>query len=357
VPERIGEDAVGKGLIREKGIALFMVLWVLILLSAIATEFCFAMRTEVNMVRNFKEQTEAYYIALAGLNRAVFELLRNESSPEKKKLLTDDNEETAETTPRWRMNTDIPPVPFDGGQFNVCIGNEAGKININTADEPLLKMMLNGFEIEEQEKSIIVDSIMDWRDKNDLHRVNGAENDYYQSISKPYDCKNGDFDTAEELLLVRGIAPEIFYGGLRNMVTVFKDEGSRRGKIRRRSSKAGGSKICINAASRAMLLSLPQMTDDLVQLIIDFRKEADFKSLGEVSTLLGASVYGAISRHITLTPSAYYTIESFGSLMDSRARQGISTTVEINRTINNGYRIVQWRDRAAFQENPPLESK
>ena len=159
--------------------ALFMVLWVLILLSGIATEFCFAMRTEVNMVRNFKEQTEAYYIALAGLNRAVYELLRNESSPEKKKLLADENEETAETSSRWRMNTDIPPVPFAEGRFIVRIGNEAGKVNINTADEPVLKMMLNCFDLEEQEKSIIVDSIVDWRDEDDLHGMNGAENDYY----------------------------------------------------------------------------------------------------------------------------------------------------------------------------------
>ncbi len=340
-----------KKITREKGIALFMVLWVLILLSAIATEFCFAMRTEVNMVRNFKEQTEAYYIALAGLNRAIYELLRNESSPEKKKLLTDENEETSETSSRWRMNTDIPPLPFAEGQFMVRIGNEAGKININTADEPLLKMMLNGFEIEEQEKSIIVDSIMDWRDENELHRMNGAENDYYQSLPKPYDSKNADFDTIEELLMVRGITPEIFYGGLKNMVTAFKDDGSKRGKVRRRSGKAGGSKICINAASRAMLLSLPQMTDDLAQSIMDFRKEADFKSLGEVSTLLGADVYGALSRHITLTPSAYYRIESSGSIMDSRTRQGISATVEINRTIKNGYRVVQWSDRAALTKD------
>lgn len=342
--------------VQEKGIALFMVLWVLVLLSGIATEFCFAMRTEVNMVRNFKEQTEAYYIALAGLNRAAYELLRNEYSPEKKKLLVDDNEDTAETSSRWRMNTDIPPIPFAGGRFKVHIGNEAGKININTADEPLLKMMLNGFEIEEPEKSIIVDSIMDWRDENDLHRMNGAENDYYQSLPKPYDCKNGDFDAIEELLMVRGITPEIFFGGLKNMVTAFKDDGSKRGKIMRRSSKTGASKICINAASRAMLLSLPQMTDALAQSIIDFRKEADFKSLGEVTTLLGADVYGAISRHITLTPNSYYEIESFGNIIDSRTWQGISATIEINRTIKNGYRVVQWSDRTALPKNLPLES-
>ncbi len=326
-----------------------MVLWVLILLSGIATEFCFAMRTEVNMVRNFKEQTEAYYIALAGLNRAIIELLRNESSPEKKKLLADESEKAPEKSSRWRMNTDIPPVAFAEGRFKVRIGNEAGKINLNTADEILLKMMLNGFDMEEQEKSVIVDSIMDWRDENDVHRMNGAENDYYQSLPNAYDCKNGDFDTIEELLLVRGITPDLFYGGLKNRLTVLEDSGSKQGQIRHGSSKAGGSKICINAASRDMLLALPQMTDDLAQSILDFRKEADFKSLGEVSTLLGGDVYGAISSHITLTPSPYYQIVSFGSILDTRTRQGISVTVEINGNIDKGYRVVQWNDRALME--------
>ena len=335
----------------ENGVALFMVLWVLILLSAIVTEFCFAMRTETNMVRNFKEQTEAYHIALAGLNRVIIELVRNEFSPEKNKLLAGSDE----TAPRWRMNTDIPVVPFAQGNFKIKIKNEGGKIDLNTANERLLKLLLNGFDIEEQEKSIIVDSIMDWRDKNDLHRMNGAESDYYQSLPEPYKCKNGDFDAVEELLMVRGVTPELFYGGLDNMVTAFRDRGSERGKVRRGRNKAGESKICINAASKAMLVSLPQMTDDLAQSILDFRKEADFKSLGEVSTLLGADVYQAISPYITLTPSAYYQIVSMGSITDSRTRQGVSAMVEINRTIEKGYRVVQWRD-SVMTETPFAEA-
>ncbi len=336
-----------------------MVLWVLILLSAIVTEFCFAMRTEVNMVRNFKEQTEAYYIALAGLNRAVTELIRNEFAPEKKKLLENDEEAPAETSTRWRMNTDIPPVPFAEGRFEVHMGNEAGKINLNSADESLLKVMLNGFDLEEQEKSIIVDSILDWRDENDLHGMNGAENDYYRSLPKPYDCKNGDFDAIEELLMVRGVTPEIFYGGLNSMVTAFQDRSSTQGMLRRalrNDGIGGGASICINAASRAMLLALPQMTDDLAQSILDFRKEADFKTLGEVSALLGPEVFGAIARYISLTPSPYYHILSVGKITDSRTRQGVAAIVEINRTLKKGFRVVQWNDRAALPVEPSAES-
>jgi general secretion pathway protein K len=246
-------------------------------------------------------------------------------------------------------------VPFAQGNFKIKIKNEGGKIDLNTANERLLKLLLNSFDIEEQEKSIIVDSIMDWRDENDLHRMNGAESAYYQSLAEPYKCKNGDFDAAEELLMVRGVTPELFYGGLDNMVTAFRDRGSKRGKVRRRRNKAGESKICINAASKAMLVSLPQMTDDLAQSVLDFRKEADFKSLGEVSTLLGADVYQAISPYITLAPSPYYQIVSMGNITGSRTRQGVSAMVEISRTIDKGYRVVQWRD-SVMTETPSAKS-
>ena len=102
--------------------------------------------------------------------------------------------------------------------------NESGKVNLNRASEPLLKMMLNNFEIEDADKNIIVDSIMDWRDKDNLHRLNGAEDDYYLSLPQPYKCKNGDFTSIDELLLVRGVTPEIFYGGLKDMVSVYQDK-------------------------------------------------------------------------------------------------------------------------------------
>jgi len=346
----------------EKGIALFLVLWVLTLLSVIAGEFCFAMRTEVNMTRNFKGQTAAYYIALAGMNRAIGELIRNEVMPPQTSsteiLGKEEEPEDEEDGERWRINVDIPPEPYDEGQYEVRIGNEGGKININSANQSLLKMMLKGFDLEDQEEGIIVDSIMDWRDKNNLHRLNGAEDDYYKSLPEPYECKDGDFDTIEELMMVRGVTPEIFYGGLRDIITVFKPSkrGTRVGKgLRMVKSDVG--KININAAPRKVLLALPSMTEDLAQEIIDYRKESDFRVLTEVSSLVGADVYNLISPYITLETSPYYSIMSTGKLADSRIQQGIAALVEIDKKLKKGYRTVQWRDSFQDQEEPSSASE
>src|SRR5262249_10422864 len=62
----------------------------------------------------------------------------------------------------------------------------------------------------------IANSILDWLDPDDSPRTSGAENDYYQSLSQPYSCKNGPLDSLEELLLVKGVTPQLLFGNDRN---------------------------------------------------------------------------------------------------------------------------------------------
>ena len=112
----------------ERGIALFLVLWVMALLTVIAGEFCYAVRTEANITRNFKEETQAHYIAVSGLYWAIQELVVNEFLPRRTQAPADAQEPE---DVRRRINTDIPAVPFGEGQFKVEKENESGKINLN----------------------------------------------------------------------------------------------------------------------------------------------------------------------------------------------------------------------------------
>ena len=57
----------------------------------------------------------------------------------------------------------------------------------------------------------IAAAIIDWIDQDD-NTESGAETDYYATLDPPYAAKNGPFDTIEELLLVKGVTPEILYG-------------------------------------------------------------------------------------------------------------------------------------------------
>jgi hypothetical protein len=110
-----------------------------------------------------------------------------------------------------------PAINSDGYTAGIRYGleNESARLNLNallTADDyaenggRTLLMALPG--MTEQE----ADAIMDWIDEDDEPREYGAEYDYYQGLSSPYTPTNGPFNTVEELLLVRGVSPQLLFG-------------------------------------------------------------------------------------------------------------------------------------------------
>jgi len=59
---------------RERGIALILVLWVFMLLGVLALDFAQYIRDDAMASVNFADETRGYYVALAGMNRALYEI-------------------------------------------------------------------------------------------------------------------------------------------------------------------------------------------------------------------------------------------------------------------------------------------
>jgi general secretion pathway protein K len=178
----------------------------MVILIAIVGEFSYTMRTELNITRNFKEEEESYQSALAGMELAKLEILSADNSSH---IYMNDadilvfGEEDEEPVREGELGNST---------YSYTIIDENGKMNINTATRQQLKNIISDSGIDITEVDTIVDSIIDWKDTNDLHLLNGAEEDYYQSLDIPYSSKDGPFDIIEELLLVKGVTPEVFYG-------------------------------------------------------------------------------------------------------------------------------------------------
>jgi general secretion pathway protein K len=209
----------------QHGIAMMVVLWVLVLLIALATEFAFSMKMEVKTTRNFKEDHESYYLAKAGIALAMSEILKparfHSIHPEhgwiSGKPLTPekDSSEENETEDSEEKKKDFDvikreKIPLGNGEITYTITDENGKIAINTASRGVLIKVMNhaGIEIGVK-RDIIIDSILDWIDPDSNHRINGAEDDYYKNKGLPYTAKNGRIETLTELLKVRGMTKEI----------------------------------------------------------------------------------------------------------------------------------------------------
>jgi general secretion pathway protein K len=198
-----------------------------------------------------------------------------------------------------------------------------------------------------------VDSILDWRDEDSLHRANGAEDDYYRSLPEPYEAKDDDFESVEELLLVKGVTPEMFHGGLKDIVTVMTDKddkspaGLRKKRISRKTSRASANRININYAPPEMLESLPQMTPDIVSAIKEFRKEKDM-TMADFQEIAGPSVYAEVSPFVTTSASAkspFYTISSAGKAQGGPVSHSIEIVLKIDARAGPKYEILQWIDR------------
>jgi general secretion pathway protein K len=275
--------------------------------------------------------------------RSVVEMIRNTDTKKNQEYAA---EVAADSV--WRVNAPIAPQRFGTGEFSVHIDNSAGLIDLNAAGEVLLGLMVNTLDISDREKAVIVDSILDWRDSDDFHRLNGAENQYYQSLPNSYACKNAAFGAVEELLLVRGMRPELFYKNLKPIVTIIpetKAKPTAKGQSSQGSARTTRGQININAAPRRLLEALPQITAEQVQSLIDYRTSGDFISMAEIRDLIGAQTFSVISPYISLALSPYYTIRAEGRVSGSSVRQIIQAMVKIDGELPEGYKIVGWQDQ------------
>ncbi len=326
-----------------------MVLWVIAILSVVVLEFCFAMRTEVNIVSNFKEETQLYGIAEGGVHRAIAEMVYKHDARVQQLRKTIILEEIPPEKREWMADGRPYLLPFVQGTCEVRVMSEAGKININTVSDATLRKIMTQFGLEGEAKDVVVDSILDWRDPDDLYRINGAENDYYQSLKEPYNCKNGNLDSIEELLLVRGVTPSLFYGRKETKkeeeVFNLKMEGIGLKDIF--SIYASGEQIDINSATLPVLRILLGVPKEIADQIIQAREEKKFQNQPDLLQRVPAlsPFIGEAAKLIVYQSSiSYYTIESRGKGKEGRSVQGLKVTIKIDPKEKAGYKTIQWVD-------------
>lgn len=116
----------------ESGIALIMALWIMTILVMVAASFAFMMRTEIKMATNFRNEMQAHYLARAGIERAIAE------------LINDSDTSIDYLGEAWAT---IPTVNLGRGRFTVYVEDESGKINLNMNNTTLLRDMIDDDDI------------------------------------------------------------------------------------------------------------------------------------------------------------------------------------------------------------------
>jgi type II secretory pathway component PulK len=233
------------------------------------------------------------------------------------------------------------------GKYTVKITDEDGKLPVNQATEDQWQRLFHLLGVEQSDADVIADSILDWIDGNDLHRLNGAESDYYESLSPPYRAKNGPLDRIEELLLVRGVTPEIFRG----QAAGDQPETAVPGLPEVLTANPTG-RVNVNTAGPIVLEAWLGLDDRQTLLAVERRTGIDgmagteddlpFRTINEFADLV-AGADPALRQRITqqaTVASSYFTVRSTGTV------GGVQRTVTaLLRLQGATVSITSWRER------------
>lgn len=209
---------------RRRGIVLVLVLVVVALLTLASLSFCDLMIGQRMSAQTSCRQAQARALAASGAELA-------------RRFLDREAQEQIDAggiydNPQRMSNVLVAddPVPRDRGRFTILapriddrtivgarygLQDESARLNLGTlllweksskGSAKAALMALPGMTDQ------ISDAILDWIDADDTPREQGAEAEYYAALSPPYAPRNGVPASIEELLLVRGVTPELLFG-------------------------------------------------------------------------------------------------------------------------------------------------
>ena len=211
---------------RRDGALLLIVLVTVVVLSLCAYTFTTLMQTEEEATRLMTLRMQTKYLADSGLDYTRMYLANSDATIRERGGLWDNEEGfsgipvAADVNGGGRIgyfsivNYNIDSDGFAAGSRFGLI-DESSKINLNTLvfsdaiqEGSAREILMQLPEMTEE----IADSILDWIDSDDEARENGVESDFYQGLSPGYAAKNGPMDSLDEILLVRGVTPQLLFG-------------------------------------------------------------------------------------------------------------------------------------------------
>jgi general secretion pathway protein K len=194
---------------RDDGVVLILAVFAVTLLAVLAVGITAAVRVEMLASRTSLDRMQALFLAEAGKNTARAVLFYED--PAVDTLLDEWGPKPTETQP---LNE---PHELGDGFYRVQVQDACGRIDLNEADYGTLLRLVGD--------AGVAAAIVDWRDKGEGEMSDGAERDYYEAEGVPYAPRDADFESTGELLLVRGVTPDMYFGtpdrrGLVDLVTV-----------------------------------------------------------------------------------------------------------------------------------------
>ena len=306
---------------KQKGVALILVLWVLSILMLMAGSFTKTMRRESAGVMNIKANAQAVTQAQAGVSLAQAMMLHE-----------DENK-------RWRVDGSVYEIETENATLQIRILSETGKIDINSVTSQLLHQVLLHAPLETKAAQELENAILDWRDDDENTRPFGAEKPEYKAAKLNYAPRNKPFRSLEELQLVRGMTADVFEW-MQPIFTVYA---------------AGQTEVELNLAARDVLNVLPEIDVNLLdayflarqQAVINHAPMPKLPRIENASQAMTGDVEATTEAEIS--PEISVVTVFVDVQLENDAQASIQVVMEkIDGANNLPFQILTWQNRQQF---------
>jgi general secretion pathway protein K len=294
----------------DRGSVLVSVLWIILVLSVVSFSLASSVRLEVTSTQQSFDSERAFFMA-KGAAEIVFDAFSKDIP------LPDDS-------PIRQQNGEYV-FPFASGEARVHFESKVGLINLNEASDKTLASLFDSLGADRETRNRLVDSILDWRDSDDIPHLYGAEvGDYENAPGRPAQPRNGPFVSVDELLLVKNMTPDIFFGsftvdsvtgqyqripGVRDLVAV----------------RPGEDTVDPNVASYDVLKAIPGVSPASAEQIVTERTTRRFSSSEDLANRIPQLSPLETMQHFTFGDNPASELVSRGTIHSS----GVSRTVRL----------------------------
>jgi general secretion pathway protein K len=321
---------------RESGGALLSVLWLSAALAAIAFSLATSVRGETERTATALDSVRTHFLAAGAIDRA---LLYMQWGPGHK---------NPDGTPQYfASGTPYLAFEFPTGQAEVRIMPESAKINVNSAPpEELYRLFVAAGADAERAQEITL-AIIDWRSAAPGNAPT-AFDQYYLSLPSSFPARHASFEEIEELLLVKGMTQELFYGGyersgegrlvphvgLRDCLTVW-----------------GAGAFDVNTVE-PVVMAAAGIPAEVIDSIVAARKIEPFRNMEQVAAVVGDNPARARLRVggnaiFTLRATARLRLQN-GTLSDER--RSVAATVKfLGPRYPERLHVLRWYDNVWVQ--------
>ncbi len=287
-------DARTAGQNERPALALIVVVYVLAALGTLVFALAFRSRIGLCQAQLLLDRIQQDQIALAACAQTC-------------RLLAGDDPNVDSYDDGW-AGWHILERPQDAGASAAAgrvwwrVMDESARINVNLSASDMLAR-LAGLD------QAAVSSILDWIDKDDVPNPDGAEKEYYMSLTGAYACRNGPLESVEELAFIKGITPDLYFGtGPREPVEDLNDPAPERTRATAEEGTPGlcemltvygDGKINLNTAPAAVLKTLPFLSEPAVNEILA-RQQPRARKFTTLEDIRGNEVFNLTDKIVLL---------------------------------------------------------